>query len=459
MILGRFRRQPNVYPTSERIEVWRTIYRGNPDWLDYEYATLQGTKHKRRRLSMQPAQMVVSEMSGLMFSEKPEIMADESMLEMLERSGWNIQASAFVERMLALGGAALKLYSDKNKLMIDYVPADRFIPVSWDARGITEADFLDRRVIKEKTYVRIESHRRTQGGYNITNTAYELLDGGMMVPASLALVPDWPQQDSFIPIDRPTFAYIKPPLANNIEDDSPLGISVFANCMDTLQALDIAFDALQSEIVLGRKRIIVPASAVRQVIDPETGRALRYFDPSDEIYQAFSTDDREQLKISDTSIELRIDDIRNAIQTLLDILSIQMGLSAGYLTFDGQRGMVTATQVISENSKTFKTIKAIENNIGCGLVQILEVARALAPAFSMPVTKDEYAVVWNDSIAEDRTADAAYWQGRYTAGTVTLARVIMELDKVDEAESRRIAEGIKAEKKTIDVGSMFGGME
>jgi A118 family predicted phage portal protein len=403
--------------------------------------------------------MVVSEMAGLMFSEQPEINTDESMIELLNRSGWEKQNSAFFERALALGGGALKLYTDKNQLMIDYIPADRFIPVSWDSRGIFEADFLDRRVMKEKTYIRIEKHRQTGTGYKITNEAYELLDGGKMVPASLLSVPDWPQEDVEIAVMSPTFAYFKPPMANNIEDDSPLGISVFANCVDTLQSLDIAFDALQSEIVLGRKRIIVPASAVRQVVDPDTGRPLRYFDPSDEIFQAFSTDDREQLKISDTSIELRIDEIRQAIQTLLDILSVQIGFSAGEFTFDGQRGIKTATEVISENSKTYKTVKAIETNAGEAVVELLNTARELAPAFGMAVTQDEYAVIWNDSITEDRGSDAEYWQSRLIAGTVPLYRVIMELDKVDEAEARRIAAEISEEKKTVDVGSMFGGME
>lgn len=459
MILGRFRRSADTYPTSERIQLWRAVYRGNPDWLNYDYVSLQGTKQTRRRMSLQAAQMVVSELAGLMFSEQPEIKADDSMLELLKRSGWIKQNSPFFERGIALGGCAMKLYTSGEQLFIDYIPADRFLPVSWDANGITEADFLDRRVIKDKTYVRIEKHRKTETGYRISNDAYELLDGGKMNKVNIALIPDWPQEDVEIATPVPLFAYFRPPMANNLEDDSPLGISVFANCIDTIQSLDISFDALQSEIVLGRKRIIVPASAVRQVIDTETGRPIRYFDPSDEIFQAFSTDDREQLKISDTSVELRVDEIRMAIQTLLDILSIQIGFSAGYLTFDGQRGIKTATEVISENSKTFKTVKAIEDQATEAIVGILNAARVIATLYGMPVSQDEYTVVWNDSITEDRNSDAQYWQSRYTAGTVPLYRVIMELDKVDEEEARRLSDEIAGEKKTVDIGSMFGGME
>ena len=80
------------------------------------------------------------------------------------------------------------------------------------------------------------------------------------------------------------FAYYRPAMANNLDDNSPLGVSIYANAMGTLKALDIAFDSFVREFKLGRKRIIVPAKCIRTVIDPETGMQRRYFDTSDEAY-------------------------------------------------------------------------------------------------------------------------------------------------------------------------------
>jgi hypothetical protein len=41
--------------------------------------------------------------------------------------------------------------------------------------------------------------------------------------------------------------------------------------------LDIAFDSYQREFKLGKKRILVPDSAIQTVIDPITGQMHRYF--------------------------------------------------------------------------------------------------------------------------------------------------------------------------------------
>ena len=63
------------------------------------------------------------------------------------------------------------------------------------------------------------------------------------------------------------FAYYRPAIANNLDDDSPLGVSIYANALSTLQALDICYDSFVQEFRLGRKRIIVPAQCLRTVQD------------------------------------------------------------------------------------------------------------------------------------------------------------------------------------------------
>ena len=45
------------------------------------------------------------------------------------------------------------------------------------------------------------------------------------------------------------FAYFKPAIGNNKRFDVPLGLSVFANSVDTLESIDILFDSLQREFV------------------------------------------------------------------------------------------------------------------------------------------------------------------------------------------------------------------
>jgi len=444
---------PDVMAAESRIAEWRAIYRGSPKWLDYWYPTLRGKLQKRVRKTMRPAKLICSELAGLVWAETPKLTAPQGVLDVLAAARFTERAQAETELMLALGATILKLHVSDGKIGLDFVQPDRFIPVSWDAGVITEADIIDRRVIDKKQYLRIERHRKEGEGYKITSEVYEQR-GGDMYPASLSLF-GLTEAEATSPVKM--FFYCGNPEANNIDTDSPLSISIFENARDTLECLDIAFDALNSEIVLGKKRIIVPARALRHVVNTETGRAEKYFDPSDEVFQAFDTEDKENLKITDNTVELRIEEIRRAIQTLLDILAVQIGLSVGSFSFDGV-SMKTATEVISENSKTFKTKQNIENALGASIVAMMESIAGLIVYTGGAVGSDAIGIEWDDSVIEDRNSKTAYIQSRLTGGTLARYRAIMILDGVDEAEARKRAEEIAEENATVDVSTMFGGI-
>src|SRR5690606_10807914 len=125
------------------------------------------------------------------------------------------------------------------------------------------------------------------------------------------------------------FSYFKTNKANNIDLQSPLGISLYANALDTMKAIDTAFDSFHREFRLGRKRIIVPAHMVKTVIDPDTGRAHRYFDDTDETYEAFNSGEMDDNKIQDISVELRVEEHIAAINALLNLFAMQTGFSSG----------------------------------------------------------------------------------------------------------------------------------
>ena len=140
--------------------------------------------------------------------------------------------------------------------------------------------------------------------------------------------------------------------------------SIYGNSLETLHALDVCFDSFVREFRLGKKRIIVPARAVRSVVDPQSGKLCRYFDATDETYEAMASDSPDDLKITDNSVELRVEEHVSALNAFLSILCMQVGFSAGTFSFDKSTGGIkTATEVVSENSKTYKTIRTIQNQL------------------------------------------------------------------------------------------------
>lgn len=57
--------------------------------------------------------------------------------------------------------------------------------------------------------------------------------------------------------DIPWFSIIKPNICNNIDSETPFGLSVYANAIDTLKCLDNAYDGLDNEVTIGRRRTFI----------------------------------------------------------------------------------------------------------------------------------------------------------------------------------------------------------
>ena len=122
-----------------------------------------------------------------------------------------------------------------------------------------------------------------------------------------------------------------------------------------------------------------------------TGQMVRYFDATDETYEALSTDDPDQLKIQDNSVALRVEEHVAALNAFLNIFCLQVGLSAGTFSFDAASGLKTATEVVSENSKTYKTVKNFQNQIVPAIERLVESVISVASLYDLR-TADGYSV-------------------------------------------------------------------
>jgi len=466
----------DITDAGEDIRRWYQIYGdesfGDVPWCKYSYVSLDGRPHERKRAALNAAKVVCSDLAGLIWAERPEFTSGTGVEEVFKDARFWDRLPDFTERaVLAGGGGAIKLYASDGKIHVDFVTPDNFFPVSWDgSKRITEADFIEKRTIDNKKYVRVEKHRRatrsvegengatgaTVAGYEIKNVIFEEASGKYAERDSEELYAAF--KVSRDPVffgtgDVPLFAYVKNPEANNRHITSPVGISIFANAVDTIHSIDIVYDALRSEVVLGRKRIIVPAQAIRTIIDPddEEGRPVRYFDPADEIFQAFNTTDNDTLKISDNSVELRIEELTLALRTLLNVLAVQVGFSAGSLSWDGQ-SVKTATEVISENSKTFKTVKGFQQAIGDAILTIAETIRLIGPAIVDGFSDTtEAAITWQDSILEDKASITKYWTERYNAGTCSLENYLIKVDGLEADKAAVEAAKIRKERQRVEI--------
>ena len=407
------------------IFVWKYLYRGfYKPWHLVPVAAV-GTKpnQTRQMYRLNTAKAISAELAGLVWSEQCQISVstnswDERVNEdgvvtnpdplkgfiedVLRRNAFAEKLQELIEQGLALGGAAVKVWAEPERrglgttssapqsgapspegegferhvIRLGYCMADQFVPLSWDNAQVYECVFISRKARKGWYYTRLEWHRWNGETYTITNELYkaDMQRGvtagenqdilGIRCPVQeLAEIYPGLEPETEIRVEESLFSYWRTPIANNIDDNSPLGVSIYANALEVLHAIDICYDSFVTEFRLGKKKIIVPARFLRAVVDPQTGRQVRYFDPNDETFVGVADDDGTS-GVHDISVELRVEEHVAALNALLSILCLQVGFSADTFSFDERRGGIkTATEVVSENSKTYKTIKTVQTQL------------------------------------------------------------------------------------------------
>lgn len=425
---------------------WKYVYKGYyKPWHLVKAPTIADPDAKRNIAYLNMAKALCSELAGMVWTDQCEVNltsngAEEGsdklhdfVCKVLEENNFNVKMLEAIEQAAALGGEALKVWyevkhdADGNeipnsgRIKIGFCMSDQFIPTAWDNAEVSEGVFVQRIAKNGYYYTRLEWHNWEGLTYVIRNELYkaEIKPNGeesqdilgFRYPLS-ALYPYMAERTELPTFEKSLFSYFRTPTANNLDDNSPLGISIYGNAMDTLHAIDIAYDSFVREFRLGKKRIIVPARMVKKVVDPATGKSVRYFDATDETYEALSTDDPDSLKIQDNSVSLRIDEHVAGINALLNILCLQVGLSAGTFSFDAKNGLKTATEVVSENSKTYKTVKNFQNMIRPAICRLVDNIIAIASLYDLDfegvkiseLAKRGYdtSVMMDDGITQDR---------------------------------------------------------
>lgn len=416
---------------------WNDIYTGGGDWRYTRKGGMNGGM--RRVASLGAAKAVCAELARLCFTEGTELYCSDGETEsylkrVLDENGFAERFSDFLEKTFALGGGVVKVYRDGSGVKLDFITANRFVPTKWDNRGIYGGAFGSTVRANGKSYVLAETQELTGDGLTIENKLFRESGG----EAELSEVyPKMSAKSTIKGLGRPLFVYFRAG-AGNLPQCAPLGASVFAGAEDTLKALDIVFDSLTREFVLGKKRIIVPYYAIRGEYDKK-GELKRYFDVNDEVFEAFSTSDNEELKISDNTAELRVAEHTEALGELLDLLCMQAGLSEGALSY--KSGTVrTATEVVSKNSRTYRTACFYRRMIAKCLARVAEDICLLGKmAGELSAGACETAAIrFADGVCEDESTKVERARRMYESGLISRARALSEIYGIPLEEAKNM---------------------
>lgn len=409
--------------------IWTEWYRGNVN--DFHNRTIKladGTTAEEEVYTMNMAKKVCEDFTKLLWTEKTKIELGnkkntKKLWEILDskKNSFSVNFPKFIEKTFALGTGALVEYLNNDEPVIDYIDGDIVLPYKYTNSYIYGMLTVSRsKEEREENIIyisRLTYHEYDGTNYTRYNELYESENESELgKEKDFSLIYPNVVNPYIIQTKTPHFQIFYPNLANNFNTGSPLGISVFANATDNLKAVDIKYDSFVREFELGKKRIMVDSTSLKAKTQiDEDGKAsyVKYFDTNDKAYVA--VDGMEGQPVKEIDFSLRTQEHIDAINSELNWLSSNVGLGKNYYKFDGQ-SVKTATEVISENSDTFRSKvhhQIILNDVIYDLVKVIcELAGIKA---------DSINIISDDSVIEDTNMEREKDRKEVSMGIMTKA--------------------------------------
>lgn len=435
-----------LYDMGSYIANWLEWYTG--DVKAFHNYTIYNGKNQvaMKRLTLNMAKRVCEDWANLLLNEKTDItIADKHSQEVVQKAledcrFWQ-KGNEGIEKSFALGCGAFIVVVDsigiaedgslvdtsKSKCKVKFVNATKIIPITFEDEEITECAFIN--VNSGNTYISLHL-KNEQGNYEIHNITCKG-EGD-----NLSFV----DEDDHIIFDTqsplPWFAILKPNIANNIDINSPLGVSIFANAINNLKEIDLVFDSYANEFILGKKRIFI--NAKDWAVNAKTGEQYDVFDSNDVvIYTLPEADDGKQI-ITDSTQTLRVADHITALQNQLNLFGYKCGLGTEHYKFDGS-GIATATQVVSVNSEMFRNIKKHEIIVEQTLIAIVKAMLYAINTFTAETVNPlaEVTIKFDDSIIVDESTERTQDLVDVNAGIMSKVEYRMKWYNEDEITATR----------------------
>ena len=415
---------------ARAINEWTEIYENRAPWLS---ETVQ-SMNLGATIASEYARLTTLELESKVEGNK---YLDDQYQEVIK----NIRI--YTEYACAKGGLALKPYVNGQNIEVDLTQADCFFPTSYNSRGdITGAIFVDTKTIGDNLYTRLEYHNFTNDGYYIFNKAYKTknIEGNNSLGKEIPLsdIDDWSELEPEVLIqnvEKPLFAYFKIPMANTIDNTSPLGVSVFSRAINDIKEADKQYSRLLWEFegselavdasidcfkVSGKGEYEVPHGKER-LFRKLNFEANEYKKP----FEVFSPTIRDQ-------------SLLNGLNTILKQIEYKCGLAYGTIS-DPQQVDKTAEEIKTSKQRSYQSVTDTQKALQKALEHLVYCMSVIGQLSGLPTKgKNEVSFKWDDSIIVDAEKEREQDRKDVAMGVMSHAeyRSIWYGETLEEAQSK-----------------------
>ena len=334
----------------------------------------------------------------------------------------------------AFGGMAFKPYPTQNGLKINLIPANRFYPVSFDSDGnIISAVFVDTQNIGEYYYTRLEYHTFKDNAYTVENKVYKSLNSAYLgTSCSLLEVDDWAtltELHTITNVDKPLFAYFKIPLSNNIDDTSPLGVSVYAQAVKLIKQAEEMWERIQWEYQSKETAIDVSIDLFRL----EKGKPVLP-KGKQRLYRTYQSNPDGDFFFKEFSPEIRDSSLFNGFNKILQRIEFSVGLAYGTLSEPSEIEK-TATEILTSKQRSYVFVSEIQQSLEKALEDLIYALNVYSNVEKSPLGNLKLTCTFGDSVLEDTEKEFQRRLQMVSAGLLTKEKFIAWYFGCDEKEA------------------------
>ena len=414
---------------TEALRTWSLMYVNQAPWLAEDVKSL----NLPAAIAAEIARAVTIEMQvHISGSARADFLAGQ-----MARAAGKLRL--VTEYGAAKGGLMLKPYVSGDSIAVDFVQADQFYPLAFDANGeMTACVFADLKTIGQGIFTRLETHTLTSEGYQISNRVFKSTPRdvlGHLVP--LASVPAWAELEEeavIVHIARPLFAYFRMPFANNIDPASPLGVSCYARAVDLIEQADRQWSEFLWEFESAHRVLYTDPTAFQK---DKSGLPIL---PNRRLYRTLDLNGKIDSPglFQDWTPTIREVNLLNGLDAILKKIEFNCGLAQGSISDPG-RAALTATEIRMSKQRTYATVVDIQKSLRDaleGLLYAMDVWATLGNLAPRGIYSSVYS--FDDSIVADR--DTQFAQDVQALGLGVMSKVEWRMRNYgeDEGTARRM---------------------
>ena len=455
-----FNIQAAEFPEMESlINRCANIYRGAPEWLDDEdnIKTINFAKTVCSETARLTTLAIGIQIGG---SARATWLQKQINKVYFQIRHWVEYGCAYGTVFIKPNGESLDVFTPADVMIVDY-----------DNQEIKGIIFKDSYTVGRKYYTRLEYHRfveTTVDGvttypYYVSNRAYVSKS-----PQSIGNKIDlkqtkWADLMADTPpilkangekLDGPLFGVLRTPQANNVDISTPLGLPVFAEGIEELGDIDVAYSRNAGEIKDSQKiallddRLLMPsgtpvsAMSQRGMENRRNEMKLPHY-----VKNVFGQDEKEFYQ--EINPQLNTDARLAGINALLSQLSYKCGFSSGYFVFNEKTGMVTATQVEADDRRTIQFIKDVRDKLEDCLNGVIYALNVFADLYDLtPVGVYETTYDFGD-ITYNREEDRARWWQYVVQGKVPAWLFFVKFEGMTEEDAKAMVKEAQPDEPTL----------